>query len=126
MKALVEFQDGCYGAYQDQVYFLAAESLLEFKECNLTDKIVEQLVEYGFGDYDMSAAIEKRSNRRSQDNSGAYSTVYHRYFDTIEVQAIKLLKIVNRKSVIYSLTDFMVNNKNDFSTKAAQRFLTNL
>jgi energy-coupling factor transporter ATP-binding protein EcfA2 len=126
MKALVEFQDGCYGAYQYQAYFLAAESLLEFKECNLTDKIVEQLVEYGFGDYDMSAALEKRSNRRSQDNSAAYSTVYNRYFDTIEVQAIKLLRMLDRKSVIYSITDFMVNNKNDWSTKAAQRFLTNL
>lgn len=126
MKALVEFQDGCYGAYQYQAYFLAAESLLEFKECNLTDKIVEQLVEYGFGDYDMSAALEKRSNRRSQDNSAAYNTVYNRYFDTIEVQAIKLLRMLDRKSVIYSITDFMVNNKNDWSTKAAQRFLTNL
>jgi len=126
MKALVEFQDGCYGAYQDQAYLLAAQSLLEFKECNLTDKIVEQLVEYGFSDYDMSKALEKRSNRRSHDNSAAYNTVYSRYFDTIEIQAIVLLRMLDRKSVIYSITNFMVNNKNDWSTKAAQRFLTNL
>lgn len=124
MKALVEFQDGCYGAYQDQAYLLAAESLLEFKECNLTDKIVEQLVEYGFSDCDPSKALEK--NSKMGGNARSRRAQIHRYLDTIEERAIKLLRMLDRKSVIYSVTDFMVNNQNEWSTKAAQNFLTNL
>ena len=50
IRKLVSFETGCYGNfYRYRAYFLAAAGINEFKECSLSDEIVEQIVKWGFG-----------------------------------------------------------------------------
>jgi HEAT repeat protein len=58
IQKLVNFNDGCgewsyenvdRGFYEYRAYFLAAAGINEFKQCSLSDKIVEQIVKLGFG-----------------------------------------------------------------------------
>ena len=49
IQALVEFKDGCGNFYRYKAYFLAAEGIAEFHNCSQADDIVEQIVKWGFG-----------------------------------------------------------------------------
>jgi len=58
IQKLVDFDDGCgewsyinadKGFYEYQSYFLAAAGINAFKECSLSDEIVEQIVKWRFG-----------------------------------------------------------------------------
>ncbi|WP_254174758.1 HEAT repeat domain-containing protein [Planktothrix pseudagardhii] len=53
IKALVELRDSCQDFYGYRAYFLAAAGINEFKECSLSDAIVEQIVKWGFGCFDI-------------------------------------------------------------------------
>ncbi|MDB9519842.1 HEAT repeat domain-containing protein [Roseofilum reptotaenium CS-1145] len=49
---LVNFEDGCYGDfYEYRAYFLAAAGITEFKAYSRPDEIVQQIVQWGFGDF---------------------------------------------------------------------------
>ncbi|MEZ2240534.1 HEAT repeat domain-containing protein [Microcoleus sp.] len=52
IKALVEFEDGCHDFYGYRAYFLAAAGIAEFKDCSLAERIVSQIVKWGFGYFD--------------------------------------------------------------------------
>jgi HEAT repeat protein len=52
IKALVEFEDNCKGFYRYQAYFLAAAGITEFRDCSLSDEIVEQVLKWAFGYFD--------------------------------------------------------------------------
>ncbi|HLO86444.1 MAG TPA: HEAT repeat domain-containing protein [Nostocaceae cyanobacterium] len=52
IQALCNFQDDCGQFYQYRAFFLAAAGIGEFKECKLSDEIVDQLLRYGFGYFD--------------------------------------------------------------------------
>ncbi|WP_396442772.1 NACHT domain-containing protein, partial [Limnospira sp. PMC 737.11] len=63
IRGLVEFKDGCgewnfkkvdRGFYEHQAYFLAAAGINEFKACSLATEIVQQLVKWGFGYFDIN------------------------------------------------------------------------
>jgi ACT domain-containing protein len=63
IRGLVEFKDGCgewnfkkvdRGFYEHQAYFLAAAGIDEFKACSLATEIVQQLVKWGFGYFDIN------------------------------------------------------------------------
>jgi HEAT repeat protein len=49
IKALVEFKDGCKYFYGFRAYFIAGVLIDEFKDCALADAIVAQIVQWGFG-----------------------------------------------------------------------------
>lgn len=48
IQKLVEFEDGCGDFYKYRAYFLAAAGIAEFWDCKLADKIVDQVLEWGF------------------------------------------------------------------------------
>jgi len=47
--SLIEFPDRCGGYYRYQAYFLAAQGIAEFADCQRADEIVRQLIEWRFG-----------------------------------------------------------------------------
>jgi predicted NACHT family NTPase len=49
IKALVEFEDGCKDFYRYPAYFLAAAGISEFRDCGRASEIVEQIVKWSFG-----------------------------------------------------------------------------
>jgi hypothetical protein len=53
IQALVEFADGCGNFYGRRAYFLAAAGIAEFGDCSKADEIVEQIVEWGFGSFNI-------------------------------------------------------------------------
>ncbi|WP_193372575.1 HEAT repeat domain-containing protein, partial [Planktothrix mougeotii] len=55
LEKLVSFDDGCGDSnfYGYRAYFLASVGINEFKECNLSDEIVEQIVKWGYGYFDI-------------------------------------------------------------------------
>ncbi|MCT7994823.1 HEAT repeat domain-containing protein [Laspinema olomoucense] len=62
IERLVKFDDGCgkwenrdrcdRGFYEYRAYFFTAAGIAEFKECDLADEIVAQIMRWGFGDFD--------------------------------------------------------------------------
>jgi hypothetical protein len=54
IQALVSFEDGCECFYGYQAYFLGASGIAEFRNCNhnLTNEIVEQIVQWSIGYFD--------------------------------------------------------------------------
>lgn len=54
IQALVKFKPGCNGDfYFYQAYFKAGIAIAEFKSCSLADKIVDQIIKWGFGYFDI-------------------------------------------------------------------------
>lgn len=51
IKALVEFDDGCgkLNFYGFRTFFIAAQAIADFPDCNFAHEIVEQIVKLGFG-----------------------------------------------------------------------------
>ncbi len=53
IQKLTDFRDGCRGAfYTDRSYFMAALAIREFKNYLQSNKIVNQIVKWGFGYFD--------------------------------------------------------------------------
>ncbi|MBD2013821.1 GUN4 domain-containing protein [Microcoleus sp. FACHB-53] len=48
IKALVEFDDGCWYFYRLRAYLLAAAGIAEFRDCSLRDAIIGLLVDWSF------------------------------------------------------------------------------
>ncbi|WP_104899967.1 hypothetical protein [Nostoc sp. 'Peltigera membranacea cyanobiont' N6] len=44
IKALVEFDDGCWYFYKLRAYLLAAAGIAEFRDCSLREEIVGRLL----------------------------------------------------------------------------------
>jgi len=53
IRALVEFEDGCKDFYRYRAYFLAAAGIAELGNCSYADQIVEQIVKWGFGYFNL-------------------------------------------------------------------------
>ncbi|BAY26800.1 hypothetical protein NIES2100_66160 [Calothrix sp. NIES-2100] len=49
IQALIEFADDCGGYYSYQAYFVAAQGIAEFTDCQKALEIVQQLIEWRFG-----------------------------------------------------------------------------
>jgi HEAT repeat protein len=83
IRALVELEDGCgefffdgyryRGFYEYRAYFLAAAGIAEFVGCSQSDEIVDQLVKWGFGYFN----IEKQEWQTFLDSieKGARATL---------------------------------------------------
>ncbi len=117
IKALVEFDDGCWdenlphllklekarivskGFHRYPAYFLAAAGIVEFKECDLADKIVQQVVEWGFGKF----------NSETQK--------WEKFIYEINQPAKEVLQETNRENAINTLVELIRNQDVDDSTK---------
>ncbi|MEG5060969.1 NACHT domain-containing protein [Microcoleus sp. A2-C5] len=89
IKALVEFEDGCYGFYKYRAYFLAGVAIVEFKDCSLADEIVSQIVKWGFGCF----------NEEKQE--------WWRCLDPIAEGSREVLKNTDRERVISALVELI-------------------
>ncbi|MBW4560759.1 MAG: HEAT repeat domain-containing protein [Mojavia pulchra JT2-VF2] len=98
IQALIEFTDGCGGYYGYQAYFVAAQGIAEFGDCQKADEIVRQLVEWRFGDCQFP-------NQKSW-----------RYPPPIvEGARVALLK-TDRPKAIAALEQFISSSQNEFDT----------
>jgi predicted NACHT family NTPase len=87
IKALVEFEQGTEREfYGYRAYFLAAVLIDEFKDCSLADAIVAQIVQWGFGYFN----IEEQE--------------WQPFLDPIEEGAKAILPESDRKRAIAALT----------------------
>ena len=100
IKKLVEFDDGCGNHnFYYRSYFLAAAGIAEFKECDLTDKIVKQIVEWVFGKF----------NSKTQK--------WERFVRKVEESAEEVLQETNRENAIEGLVELIRNPDVDNRTK---------
>ncbi|MBD2664812.1 hypothetical protein B6N60_04084 [Richelia sinica FACHB-800] len=53
IQSLVNFADGVNDFYRYQTYFKAGVALAEFKNCSLADAIVDQIIKWAFGYFDI-------------------------------------------------------------------------
>ena len=49
IEALVDFEDGCEDLYAYQAFFLAAAGIAEFKDCSISNELVDSIVYWGCG-----------------------------------------------------------------------------
>jgi predicted NACHT family NTPase len=106
IKALVEFDDGCNiqsqisdckGFYEYRAYFLAAAGIAEFKDCDLADTIVEQIVKWGFGYFNVQTQEWQIFNYEITKNARA------------------LLVETDRQKAIAELEKLICNSKDEFT-----------
>ncbi|MBW4495306.1 MAG: HEAT repeat domain-containing protein [Oscillatoria princeps RMCB-10] len=92
IKALLEFEDRCGNFYTVRGYLLAAAGVAEFKDCSRADKIVAQIVKFGFGDFDRKK--QKWASYPYPIKEGARAAL----LQTVRPKAINLLVGVIGKS----------------------------
>ncbi|WP_193196891.1 HEAT repeat domain-containing protein [Nostoc sp. MG11] len=96
--SLIEFPDKCGGYYRYQAYFLAAQGIAEFTDCQKADAIVRQLIEWRFGYF----------NPKKQK--------WWRYPPPIiEGARVALLK-TDRLKAIAALEQFITSTNNEFDS----------
>ncbi|OCQ99775.1 hypothetical protein BCD67_15345 [Oscillatoriales cyanobacterium USR001] len=93
IKALVEFDEGCKDFYGCRAYFLAAVLIAEFKDCSLADAILAEIIEWGFGYFN----VEKQELQT--------------FIDPIVDGAIEVLKETDRERVIAALVELICNSQ---------------
>jgi HEAT repeat protein/energy-coupling factor transporter ATP-binding protein EcfA2 len=106
IRALVEFEDGCKELYEYRAYFLAAAGVAQFKDCSRADKIVAQIVEWGF-DYFNS---EKQK----------WVTLL---LDPIEAGARSALLQTERTKAIKPLVDLIRTSQSEYTRQQAAESL---
>ena len=98
IKALVEFEDGIEDEfYWYRAYFLAAVLIDEFKDCSLADAIVAQIVQWGFGYFN----IEKQE--------------WWEFIAPMKEGAKAVLPESDRTIAITHLTELLRTSKNKFN-----------
>ncbi|QLE59390.1 NACHT domain-containing protein [Nostoc sp. TCL26-01] len=98
MQELVQFRDGCGGFYEYQAYFLAAQGIAEFTDCQQAHTIVQQLIKWRFGYFHVQ-----------QKKWWRYPS------PIIEGARIALLK-TDRHQAIAALEQFITSNQNEFES----------
>jgi HEAT repeat protein len=113
IQKLVDFDDGCgewsyinadKGFYEYQSYFLAAAGINVFKECSLSDEIVEQIVKWGFGYFN----IEKQKWITFIDpiGQGARIVLAETIREKVITNLIQVLETSDFQDYTYSLEYF--------------------
>ncbi len=69
IAALVEFEDGCKDFYRYQAYFLAAAGISEFGDCSRASEIVEQIIKWSFGYFNVEKQEWKTFIEPIEDNA---------------------------------------------------------
>ncbi|BAY65449.1 hypothetical protein NIES22_55550 [Calothrix brevissima NIES-22] len=96
IQALIEFTDNCGGYYSYQAYFIAAQGIAEFTDCQQAQKIVQQLVKWRFGYYKFDAQQQLR-----------YPA------PIVECARVALLK-TDRLKAIAALEQFVTSSQSEF------------
>ena len=125
VNAMVDFKDGCLdkhlphylyfgdadtfinyevvdlkkGFYGFRTYFITTAGIPEFKECDLVDEIVQQIVQWGFGKF----------NSETQK--------WEKFINQIERAAMEVLQETNRETAINALVELIYNQNVDNFTK---------
>ncbi|EKF05447.1 MULTISPECIES: HEAT repeat domain-containing protein [unclassified Tolypothrix] len=96
IQALIEFNDNCGGYYGYQAYFVAAQGIAEFADCQKADEIVQQLVtwRFGYGDF-------------QDEKPWRYPA------PIVECARVALLK-TDRPKAIAALENYISSSQNDF------------
>ena len=53
IKTLIDFDDDCQNFYRIRAYFLTSQAITEFKNCSLIDHIVQKIIVWGFGEFNV-------------------------------------------------------------------------
>jgi HEAT repeat protein/DNA replication protein DnaC len=69
LKALIEFEDECKDFYRYQAYFLAAAGISEFGDCGRASEIVDQIIEWSFGYFNVEKQEWKTFIEPIEDNA---------------------------------------------------------
>ncbi|MCC5657420.1 HEAT repeat domain-containing protein [Nostoc sp. XA010] len=110
IDALVNFKDGCgkwnrvnvhKGFYEYRAYFLAAAGIAEFRCYSKTDKIVAQIIKYGFGYF----------NTKEQE--------WHTFGEQIEEKAKAVLVETDSKKAIAALEELISNSQDELIREQA-------
>ncbi|OUL23835.1 AAA family ATPase [Nostoc sp. T09] len=102
IQALIEFPDDCGGYYRYQAYFLAAQGIAEFADCQKADEIVQQLVEWRFGYCELKGQNKDQKPWRYPP-------------PIVECARVALLK-TDRPKAIAALEQFIKSTQNEFDT----------
>jgi HEAT repeat protein/energy-coupling factor transporter ATP-binding protein EcfA2/Fe-S-cluster formation regulator IscX/YfhJ len=94
IKALVEFDDGCWYFYRLRAYLLAAAGIAEFRDCSLRAEIVEQIVYWSF----------------YKDELGVKKEPWWKFFCPVEA-AREVLKESERETAIALLVDLLESDE---------------
>ncbi len=95
IKALVEFEEGCYFFYKLRACFLVAAGIAEFKNCSLADEIVSQIIQWGFGYF----------NEEKQQ--------WQRFIDPLAEGSKEILKQTDPERAIAALAELIRNSGNE-------------
>ncbi len=105
IQALVGFKDGVGDFYGYQALWLAAAAINEFKACSLATEIVRQVVQWGFGDFN----IEKQEWRT--------------FLDPIAEAARKAIPETIRPLAISALIDILDHCPSEYTRRQAAESL---
>jgi len=97
LEALVEFEDECKDFYRYQAYFLAAVGISEFGDCDRASEIVEQIVKWSFGYFN----VEKQEWRTFIEpiEEGARATLTEMQGHRTIAALIQLLSSIQDESI---------------------------
>lgn len=102
IQALVEFDDGFCKLYWFQAYFLAANGIVEFRDCSRADEIVAQIVQWAFGCFDSTKQgwqsffpLDKKARTIIRDTDRS----------KVVIELTKLLHLCQDKKIRRQLTD---------------------
>jgi HEAT repeat protein len=128
IKALVEFEDGCWYFYRLRAYLLVAAGIAEFRECSLRDEIVGLIVDWSFlFCYPPSTNIdsEKRISDRGEAQYYGFLPARESYDNLLKwvesgwqksapsiKAAREVLKETDRETAISLLVALLESNKN--------------
>ncbi|MEG4945002.1 hypothetical protein [Microcoleus sp. F4-D5] len=101
IKALVEFEDGCYNFYKLRAYFLVVAGIAEFKNCSLADEIVSQIIQWGFGYF----------NEEKQQ--------WQRFIDPLAEGSKEILKQTDRERAIAALVELIGTSQDRYARMQA-------
>ncbi|MBD2744483.1 HEAT repeat domain-containing protein [Coleofasciculus sp. FACHB-1120] len=114
IQGLLGFEDGCAevfhrhrykGFYEFRAYFLASDGVAEFQDCIKVNEIVEQIVKWGFGFFN----IDKQE--------------WQTYLEAIAVGARASLLQTNYDIAVNKLIDLLETTENDNTRKSAAETL---
>ncbi|WP_413171803.1 HEAT repeat domain-containing protein [Anabaena azotica] len=103
IRGLINFADGVNNFYGNLAYFKAGIAIAEFKSCSLADEIIDQIIKWGFGYFN----IEKQEWRT--------------FIDPIPEDAIKTLSLTDTAKVIPALISFLQDTQ-DEATRSSVAF----
>ena len=137
IEALIEFDDGCgewlnqvgvdKGFYEYRAYFLAAAGIAEFGDCSRADKIVKQIVQWGFGYLDEKQRQQKfpspialgttallQETERTKAFTFLEELIANYSYGSVRQTAVKALGEIGSEAAIASLVKALENpNDND-------------